>query len=336
MNKHENRIELMNYLNVTWKRKWFIIVGTFLFISAAAVIGFLVPSKWEVDAIILSSNFVYRSEDGILRTIMFMNPKSMASLINQATYNNLIVHELGFDTKDFPKLNADNLKDTNLVRISIKENDIEKAKLILHSLCNYLKRNLDSAANVEIKRFDSQIKSKETEKFILERKIKAYKNKINIIKQRKQEIEKEMSDIREKKEELEKERSLIQKKKKGGDPEGFAMLNYSNEIQQSSMNYSILNNSLSNKKIEEEIINLEIEDKERRINQIEDKIRDLNESKKRIYYTQIVKEPTSSVSPVSPKKLLNILIAVPLGFIIFTMFAFFFEYIEKQKAKSKG
>ena len=55
------------------------------------------------------------------------------------------------------------------------------------------------------------------------------------------------------------------------------MLHYSNEIHQSSINYNVLNESLGNKKIEEEIINLGIEDNERLINQIEKEINSLKE-----------------------------------------------------------
>jgi len=113
------------------------------------------------------------------------------------------------------------------------------------------------------------------------------------------------------------------------------MLHYSNEIHQSSINYIVLNESLGNKKIEEEIINLGIEDNERLINQIEKEINSLKEGILNTHYAQITKEPTSSISPVYPKKLTNVLIAGILGLLIFGMLAFFLEYIEKQKSKLK-
>ena len=335
MNGYENKIELMNYLNVFWKRKWFIIIATFLFISAAGIISFFMPPKWEVDAIITPSKFIDRTETGIWREILFIPSRSITWSVNRAVYNNLIATKLGLDIKDMPELTAEILRNTNLVRISIKEKDVEKAKLILHSLCNHLKIKLDSHADFQKKGIDTKIKPKEAEKLILEGKIIAYKNRLSIIKQRKQDIEKEVSNIREKIEELKKERGLILKKKDRSEFESLATLHYSNEIQHNSINYRILNESLGKNKIEEEIINLEIEDKERLINKIEYELNDLNERKRRIHYAQITKEPTSSISPVSPKKLFNVLIAASLGFIIFTMLAFFLEYIEKQKSKSK-
>ena len=335
MNEHENKIELMNYLNVLWKRKWMIIIATFLFIAAAAVISFLLPQKWEVDAILAPSKYVYLNEDGLWQDIEFIRSSAIAASTNLGAYNEIIATKLNLDLKDFLKLKANKPQNTNQVRFSIIEKDVEKAKLILHSLLNYLKKAFDQYPNRKIEIFDSQIKPKETEKLILEKKIITYKKKLDIIKQRKQEIEKEMSDIRKKTEELKNEHSLILKKKNRSESESFLIYLYSNEIQHNLINYSILNESLDKNKIEEEIINLEIEDKERLINQIENEINSLNERERYIYHTQIIKEPTSSISPVSPKKLTNVLIAGILGLLTFGMLAFFLEYIEKQKLKLK-
>ena len=57
----------------------------------------------------------------------------------------------------------------------------------------------------------------------------------------------------------------------------------------------------------------------------------IEDKKARIDYTQLIKEPTSSLYPVSPNKRMNVLIAGILGIIIFTMLALFLEYLEKQK-----
>jgi uncharacterized protein involved in exopolysaccharide biosynthesis len=336
MNEYENKIELMNYLNVLWKRKWMIIIATFLFIAAAVVTNPRLPQKWEVDAIFVPSKYYYRNIEGIWQEMQFVSSSAIVNAINQAAYNEEIATEISLDLKDFPKLTAATLKNTYQIRVSIKDNDVEKAKLILNSYCNFFKNMCDISANRRMNRFNSQIKSKETEKLMLERKIKTYKKKLDIIKQRKQEIEKDRSEIRKNIEELKKEHSLMLKKKNRSESENITLLHYSNEIQHNSMNYSILNESLGNKKIEEEIINLEIEDKERLINQREKEINSIKEDIFHIYYAQIIKEPTSSISPQSPPKLYNVLIAGILGFIIFTMFAFFLEYIKKQKTKSKG
>ena len=336
MNKYEDKIELMNYLNVLWKRKWLIMIATFLFTAVTAVVSFLLPSKWEVDAIFEPSKYVIRDEGGIFRENFFSTPQEIADYTNIGGYNNLIATDLSINIKDLSKLKAEKPTITNLVRFSVEEKDVKKARLILNSLLNYLKTAYDQMADVKRERIDSQIKSKQVEISFLEEDIKTFKNKLNIIKQRKQKIEKKINDIRKRINKLEKEQRLILNEKKGGESDILIILLYSNEIQQSSINHTILNELYGNKILEEENINLEIRDKERKKYLIENEIINLNGEKGRIYYSRIIKEPSSSTSPVSTNKLLNILIAAPLGFIIFTMIAYFLEYLEKQKAKSKG
>jgi len=335
MNEHEDEIELMDYLNVLWKRKWLVIIPTFVLVVAVGVYSFFLPRVWEVDAIIAPSKFLVQMEGGRFEEIVIVNPKQIAGQINEATYDNLIVTELNLDIREFPKLKAENLRNTNLVQVSIKENDTEKAKLILFSLFNHLKGQLDEKVDIEIKGIDSDIKSKEIEQLGIEGEIKGNKNKLNIVKQRKKDIEREMIDVRKRIEALEKEQRLSLKRENRSESESLAMLLYSNEIHQSLRYFNTLNELLSRKKIEEENINLEIENKEKIINQLENTIDNLNKRKGRIDYAQLIKEPTSSIYPVSPKKKLNVLIAGILGLMAFTMLAFFLESLEKQKAKIK-
>ena len=333
MDDYEDEIELMDYLNVLWKRKWLIILPTLFCVIAAGIISFLLPPKWEVDAIIQPSKFLVQTQGGQFEEVVVSDPKQIAGQINQASYNHLIAAELNLDLANFPKLRAENLRDTKLVHISLKEHDIQKAKKILTSLFNHLKRELDTKVDIEIKGIDSEIKSKEIEKNRIEEEIKTLKNKLKIVSQRKKEIEDEMSNVRERIKLLEKEQFSTLKKHKKSESETLGMLLYSNEIQQSLRYLNTLNELISNKKIEEENLNLEIDNRDKKIKQLENTIDNLKEQKGRIDYTKLIKEPTSSLHPVSPRKILNVLIAGILGLMIFTILAFFFEYIAKHQAK---
>ena len=333
MNEHENEIELMDFFNIIWKRKWLIIIPTFLFMVAVGIYSYFQPHVWEIDAIIEPSKIFIKTEQGRFEEVVVVDPKQIAGQINKASYNNIIASELNLDIKKFPKLKAESLIDTNLVQVTLREQDVEKAKLILHTLFDYLKKQLDKKVNIEFKEIDSQVKSKEIEKLRIEEEIKANKNKLTIVKQRKEEIEKEMSDVKKRIEKLEEEQSLSLKKKNRSEAESMAMLLYSNEIQLSLRYYNTLYELLSQKKIEEVNINSEIENNENKISQIENEIISLNERKGRIDYAQFIKEPTSSPGPVAPRKRRNVLIAGIFGLILFTMFSFFLEHIEKQKVK---
>ncbi|KKK47844.1 hypothetical protein LCGC14_3151080, partial [marine sediment metagenome] len=122
MNEYENERELMDYLNVIWKRKWLIIIPTFVLVVAVGVYSFFLPREWEVDAIIQPSKYMTQTEDGVYSEITIVDPTQIAAQINEESYNNLIAAELNLDIREFPKLKAENLRDTNMLRISTREN----------------------------------------------------------------------------------------------------------------------------------------------------------------------------------------------------------------------
>jgi len=207
MDAYEDEIELMDYLNVIWKRKWLIIGPTFLLAAIAGIVSFLIPPKWEIDAIIQPSKFFVQTEQGQFVEVVVVDPKQIAGQINQETYNRLIAAELNLDLRKFPELKSENLRDTKLVRVSVREHDVDNGKAILSSLFNHLKRDLDRKIDVEMKSIDTDIFSKENlikeneigikeiENQIDLRKLRI-KDKENEIKTRENEIKKRNNDIK--------------------------------------------------------------------------------------------------------------------------------------------
>lgn len=320
MNGYENETELMDYLKVIWKRKWFIVIPTFFCIVVALVISLLLPPKWEVDALIQPSKFLKQTKKGKFKDVLLIDFKQIAGQIDGGFYNNLIASELNMDIRKLPKFKTENLKDTNLVRISIREKDVEKAKLFLNSLLKHLKEELDEKAKIELQGIKTKLNSNKKENSRIEQEIKAYyKNELNSIRQRKEYIEKEIGILMKRTEKLEKEERLSLKEKKGSEFEYLTTL------------VELLKNTIK----AEENIKLELKDKKNTSHKLKKRIHDLDERRKRIYYAQIIKEPNSSLSPASPQKLTNVLIAGILGLLIFGMLAFLLEYIEKQKLKLK-
>jgi len=78
----------------------------------------------------------------------------------------------------------------------------------------------------------------------------------------------------------------------------------------------------------------EIEKIKNIINNLQNEIKLLEDKKFRLDYTQLVKEPTPSLNPVSPRIMVNIIIAGILCTIFLNMLSFLLEYIEKQKHKT--
>jgi capsular polysaccharide biosynthesis protein len=348
MDEYEKEIELIDYLNVIWKRKWLIIIPTFFLVVVVGVISFLLPKKWEIDAIIVPSKFLIQTEQGAFNEIVVVDPKQIASQINEATYNTLIAAELNLDIREFPKLKADNIRDTKLVRVTIKEEDVEKAKRILYSLFTHLKRDLDKKIDVEIKGIDTEISTNENlikkskiEKNKIRQEIISAENKLKISGARVISIMEEMKAVKQRIDGLEEQqRKTLSEKKQVID--AISLLLYSNEVQLNLRYYNTLDEKLSDEKITQEDLKLNIEEKKTEIEKINNEIENINnqidllaEKKSRIDYAQFIKEPTSSLYPVSPKKKLNVLVAGILGLMIFTMLSFFLEYLEKQRIKSK-
>lgn len=456
----ENEIELIDYLNILWKRKWLIIIPTFILVVAVGIYSFFLPKIYEIDAILLPSKFFAQTDQGKFEETVIVDPKQIAEQINEASYNHLIAAELNLNIKGFPKLRAENLKDTNLVRVSLREQEPEKAKLILRSLFNHLKADLDIKIDVENKGIDTQIESrknsikskeveikdkenviklqefsikdrkneiktkqnriKEKQNFIktkenaiklknlnieskeIEKKrkgkeINTLENKIKISEEREKSIREEMKEVKKRIDKIEEEQRKVLKKE--SDKNALSILLYSNEIQNNLKYHNTLDEKLTNEKITQENLNLTIEEKKESIKQIDNQIEQiktriddtkvemddirtqiddietqidnikneiekinyeintvtnsitikyndidninndisfLRERKARMDYTQLIKKPTSSLGPVSPKKRLNIIFAGIVGLLLFTLLTFFLEYIERQKNKVKA
>jgi len=327
MDEYEGRIEWMNYLNVIWKRKWLIIISTLLCTIVAGVFSFLQPPVWEVDAIIQGGKYfdTERNEE-----VLIVEGDNLAGQIDEGYYNNLIAVELNLDIKEMPKLKAKNLRWTELVQVSIRAHDVEKASLILRCLFNHLKKEIDAVIDSAFKGNEAQvanyeniieienfsIKSLEIEISKLEKEIISIKNKLKKSEENYKNILDQMNAILEKSDEqgyLSSYRALDEK------------LNVE-RLTQEQLTFLI-----SDKENEKRILSAEIEEKRIIIELAEIEINLLNGKIGQINHTQFIKEPTSSIYPVAPRKKLNIVIAGVLGLFVFSLFAFFLEYLEKLK-----
>jgi capsular polysaccharide biosynthesis protein len=333
MTEHQDEIELLDYFHIFRKRKWVILIPPVLCAVAAAVLSFLLPQKWEADALIQPSKVFVRNERGFLEELVFVGPRQVASQINRESYNGLIAADLKMDIGQMPEIQAEPLWDTKLIHVFVRDRDPEKAKAILNSLSRHLKAELDGKADIEIKDIESQVEANEIEKDRTENEIKILKNKLKIARARIVELGNEMDDTRRRVETLEKEQLAALKTEPKGEAEAMAMLLYSNEIQQSLTYINTLKELLDSRKIDEENLNTEVENREKKLLQADNTIKNLNQKKGLIDATRLVKEPTASDSPVSPNKKLIVAIAFLAGLVFFTLVALFLEYIEKNEVK---
>ncbi len=356
MDEYEGRVEWMNYLNVIWKRKWLIIISTFLCALVAGVFSFIQPPVWEVDATIQAGKIFDKERH---EEVLIIEGEQLAGQINEGYFNNLIAAELSLDVMEMPKIKARNLRWTELVKVSIRANDVEKTKQILYSLFNHLKKDLDKKIDSELKTNTTQlehmeniinmenlgIQSREINISYLKQNILSARKKLNSSLEHQKKIIDEMNAVLERIDEIEKQQRKVLTEKKEGSNTLNLLLN-SNKTQE-YFRSDMIEQKLSVEKLTQEEINLvinrteadirllnsEIEQKRKNIEMSKKEINLLNEAKSQIDHTQFIKEPTSSLYPVAPRKKLNIFIGGVLGLFVFSLFAFFLEYIEKMKLK---
>lgn len=393
-------VDLMEYIDIGWKHRWQIIIPTVILAVLAGIASFFLPKVWEVDALIVPSKFLVQTENGEFKEVLVAPPVQVASLISEGSYNALISAESNIELRKFPKIKAQNLRNTNLVQVSVREINPKRGEEILLSLYNHLKSDFDRKIDVEIngmdtkieqyknnildleneiktlendiKKKNSEIKLKELdiesrriEKDKTGKEIESDKNKLKIIENRIAEIQEEMKSIKIRIDELDKQQKQSLSEEKEG-TETLALLLYSNEVQRNLQYYNALNerisverlnienlmNSINNKEqtlrqidnqvsqiqtsegtIQAEIdtINNEIRKIKNNINNINSEIKLAEEKKNRIDYTQLVKPPTASFGPVSPKKKVIVLIAGFLGFCLSLGVVFFRDNLKKRK-----
>ncbi len=215
--------------------------------------------------------------------------------------------------------------------------------------------NLINHKNLVIKDNLNTIELQKIQKNKLKQQIITAKNKLEISKQRVDSITEEMKTVKERLDEIEtQQRKALAEKQESGI--AISLLLYSNEIQNNLRYLNTLDEKLSNERITQENLNLFIHEKEEEIKQVDREIEKINnnidkvnneideiksqtkllkDKKARIDYAQLVKEPTSSLNPVAPKKKMNVIIAGFLGLFIFTILAFFIDYIHKNKSANK-
>jgi uncharacterized protein involved in exopolysaccharide biosynthesis len=300
------RLQFLDLLRIVAKRRWAIVIPAGLGVLAAVLFSLLTPPVWEVDAIVVPSKFRVQTEQGGFEEVVVTEPKQIASQINQQSYRALIAAELNLDLKTFPRIRAENLIGTKLVRTSLRVRDVEQGKAILRSLFAHLKAELDAVTNVELQAIetertskqnavkdleneiktlenevrrkanelklkDIEIQSREIEKDRLRKEIEAGQNKLKISEARVAAIMEEMKAVKGRVDDLDQQlKKVIAENKE--DTAAVSLLLYSNEVQQNLRYYNTLDEKLSIERVAQENVRLDIQGNQDDIRQIDTQI----------------------------------------------------------------
>jgi len=300
------RLEFLDFLRILAKRRWAILIPTGVCVLAAVIFSLVMPPVWEVDAILVPSKFRVQTEQGGFEEVVVTEPKQIASQINQQSYRALIAGELNLDLATFPRIKAENLIGTKLVRTSLRVGDVEQGKAILRSLFAHLKAELDALVNVELqgietertskqnavkdleneiktrenevrrktnelKLKDIEIQSREIEKDRLQKEIEADQNKLKISEARVAAIMEEMKSVKGRVDDLDQQlKKVIAENKESA--AAVSLLLYSNEVQQNLRYYNTLDEKLSIERVSQENVRLDVKGNQDDIRQIDTQI----------------------------------------------------------------
>lgn len=352
--------DLIEYFEILWKRRWLIAIPTVIFALIAGFVSFLLPPEWEVDAIIQPSRILARSEDGKFTEVVVMDPKQIAGLIDHGTYDGPIAVALGLAPEKLPGITAEKLRDTDLVRVSLRTRDAAKGRPVLNALFGLVRNELDRKVDVETERVKARISAKENdikakdfdiqslnieiEKARME--IVGAGNKLKLSAERVRGLVEEMKGVKARLDEMEnQQRALLAAKRNG--VEALGLLLYANEVQETFRYYRTLEESLSTEKNAQEDLRLSLHEKEQaiqgfrtRIGRIDQEIAGLRAEREvleqehlRIEHTRLVKEPAVSSAPVFPKKKEIVAIAGILAFFSFSILALLLGSVERRKSR---
>jgi capsular polysaccharide biosynthesis protein len=180
--EERKEIELIEYLDVIWRKKLFIIIPTILLVLMAGWCSLRAPHVFAVDALIVPGNIMVQTPGGRLEKIQVVNPMQLAIQINQGAYNAKIAEALDLDPREISSITAENLRDprgpqylpaTDLILVSTYGTDPERAQQILQALFDLVRQDVDAKIKVEAMGVDARIdglvsKIKEKEVEILE------------------------------------------------------------------------------------------------------------------------------------------------------------------------
>lgn len=319
MTGQDTELKFMDFFLILWKRRGVVVGLTLLCALAAAVLAFVLPRKWDVDAVFGPSKFILQSETGKIEEKTFTDPKQIAVEINQRIYDAPIAEALQRNVRTLPLIKAENLRDTNLVRVSIRSGDVPGAEQMLALLTERLKKEGDQKADVEIAGTDAQIQDKGIEIKLLEGETKLTRDKLDILRRRAAGIEAEVAAGKKRLEALEARR------------QGGAAAPAGDELPLALRYQDTLNELITNIKVEEANLSFQTRSNEQVMERKANELALLKERRGRIDYAQVRKPPTATLSPVFPPRLALLAAGFLFGFLASVLLALFLEFIPKAK-----
>lgn len=349
-NREDEEIELMDYLIVLWKRKWLIMVGTFICLITAGMVAFNMTKIYEVS----TSINVGRIEGRFVEEGSIISARVKSISLRKEIGQKLSLPFMAISGEEFFKVSPKGNRDTLTVEIKRETAKPDQAIKILEIVNENIIHDHKGRIEKAKKTLLDKIVISESRIIVTETQIEALKKElsdkiainekwIEIKKQKQNVLEKQLADTEKEIRNLEEIRDdIVRRKLKEVDVVG--MVAYFNDLQ------ARLNSAYSTRSQIVDEIPSQIQSYRVNITALQARLTNLNglplkiESYKEdiatlqaklneIRETEIIDPPHSSYYPVKPQKKRILAIAAVLGFIVCVFLAFFFEYVEKYRQR---
>jgi len=376
---YEDEIDLAELAGVLWRRRWFMLGGIFFFVGLAIVYCFITTPRYEIVAQLRPGITGFDRNGNPVRD---WTPKDIQAWFAQKSYLGTATGLSG-EQKSIPTIKAGSSRQAKVVTVSLYWPDSAQGKQILGSAIDALtstgsegiqQRLAVSRRQIEqaIHETESELEHIPIERGRFDDQIAREKNKIQVIDTELEAIKKDKAQTREVIERVKGQidtinqntAELIQLRQQmvTGESDKFALLMYSNIIQQNLTYATSLEQKIANMEKElngyrvkeagksDEIRSAQIKIKDLQIEREQElSIKEANLQKKiltikakldALLPVEVVKSPFSSQKPVKPAKTKIVAVAFALGCFMAVVMAFLREFWIKNRerisAESKG
>jgi len=369
---NDDEIDLVELVAILWRRRW-LMVGVFVFIVGLAVAYcFIATPKYEIIAQVKPGISGFDKNN---LPLYDYSAKDIQTWFQRDGYVESLVRKYGTGI-EIPKIEASSGRDVNMLTLRFYWHNSENGKKILNSLIESfgkndfvaIKKRIDLSKRMieqDIERINNDIKFISIDK-------KRYNDEIEREKNQSQVVSTEWSTIKKNIEQT--QQTLIQLKDKiiaingntqelmqlrqemvKGDSDKFALLMYSNIIQQnityvanleqrvSDLEKQINNFIVLDAKKAEETKNIQINIKDLMVKRDQELSlkegqlqADLSATKEKLSALspiEVVQYPFSSPKPVRPAKIKIIAVSIVLGCFLALLVSFFAEFWVKNRAR---
>jgi len=320
-----DEINLMDYVLVLLRRKG-LIFGIFLIaVIAAGIFSRFAPKIYEIDTSL---------EVGKVGGTIIEDPLQVKEKIENNIYESSVREKLGIED-EYPKVKAENVEDTNLVKVKIESADPELSKNILTETNNLILAEHQEKIKSQKELIENNIETTQDKIKLVESDIEKTKNKIKPLENDIKRVENKIEYSEEEKTNLEAkiealEKVLVYEQTPGTQ---FALFDTKEKLASKKQETESLYMRINSLKTSKENLSLTINSLETSIENLNAQTNSLTASLSNIKNTAVIKNPIVSDEPIKPRFLLNVAIAGVLGLFIGTFLAFGKEWWENNKKR---